>query len=625
MPHKIKPMLAVPGSEVFDDGNWLFEIKWDGYRAIAEIDKGVVNLYSRNNISFNDKFKPIAESLSFMDYSAVFDGEIVSVDEKGVSKFQLLQNYQRTGKGNLIYYIFDVIYLNGHDLTSLPVVKRKEILRNILPDMPDLKYSDHIEKEGKLFYKIAEEKKLEGILAKNKNSKYHPNKRSNEWIKLKIRKQQEAIICGFTKPKGSRQNLGALILGAYEGNELVYIGHSGGGFTEKDLEFLIKVFKPVFRKSCPFREIPKTNTPATWMEPKLVCEISFSEWTEEGLMRHPVYLGLREDKKAQEVVKEISESRTSDFQPADKNSKDMEIVISNRKIKLTNINKIYWPEEGYSKGDLIDYYRKVADFILPYLADRPQSLNRHPNGISGKSFFQKDITQKPPDWVRTKKIYSDSNDKEINFLICNDEATLVYMANLGCIEINPWFSKITNIDNPDYLVIDLDPEDISFEKVIEAALSVKGVLDELEIESFCKTSGATGLHIYVPLGAKYEYNVAKDFAFLIAKIANNRIPEFTSLERSPSKRKKKVYLDYLQNRSGQTLAAPYSVRPRPGATVATPLHWKEVKPGLSPQNFTILNIHDRLKETGDIFKGVLGKGIDVQKSLKKLESIQNKN
>ena len=618
-------MLAILGNEAFDDDKWLFEIKWDGYRAIAEIENGNVNLYSRNNITFKDKFKPIAESLAFIDYNVIFDGEIVSVDSNGISKFQLLQNFQKTGKGNLLYYIFDIIYLEGYDLKGLPLIKRKEILKNILPHLPDIKYSDHILTEGKLFYKIAEERKLEGILAKNKNSKYQLNKRSNDWIKLKIRKEQEAIICGFTKPKGSRKNLGALILGVYQGNDLIYIGHSGGGFTEKELDSLRRKFEPLIRKSCPFRKIPKTNNPATWIEPKLVCEISFSEWTEEGLMRQPVYLGIRDDIKAEEVIKEIPGNYSTDFPSNSKTNGDKVMVINNHKITLTNINKIYWPGEKFTKGDLIDYYRKVSRYMLPYLADRPQSLNRHPNGIHGKSFFQKDITQKHPDWVITKKIYSESNNKEINFLICNDEAVLVYMANLGCIEINPWFSRTKNINYPDYFVIDLDPVDISFEKVIEAALAVKNVLDELDIKSFCKTSGATGLHIYVPLGAKYEFNVAKDFAYLIAKIVNNRIPEFTSLERSPSKRKKKIYLDYLQNRSGQTLAAPYSVRPRPGATVATPLFWEEVKTGLTPENFTIINIPERLNKIGDIFKGILGKGIDIQKSIKKLEALQNKN
>jgi bifunctional non-homologous end joining protein LigD len=620
-------MLAVLSDEPFDNENWLFEIKWDGYRTIAEIENGNVNIYSRNNISFNDKFAPIAGSLKRIKYDVILDGEVVSVDENGISKFQLLQNYQKTGKGNLLYYVFDIIYLDGRDLKNLPLIKRKEILKKILPEIPDIKFSDHVEREGKAFYRIAEEKKLEGILAKNNKSRYQLNKRSKDWLKLKIKKQQEAIICGFTKPKGSRKNIGALVLGAYNEDELIYIGHSGGGFTEDTLEKLRKRLEPLIVKTSPFAEIPKTNTPATWVEPKLVCEVSFSEWTEEGLMRHPVYLGLREDKNPYEVIKE--KPGKNNLSPAENgndkmNNNDKEIVINNHKLKPTNLDKIFWPEEKYTKEDLIEYYRKVSGYILPYLIDRPQSLNRHPNGIYGKSFFQKDITQTPPGWVKTKKIYSESNDKDINYLFCNNEETLVYMANLGCIEINPWFSRITNLNNPDYFVIDLDPEDISFEKVIETAVAVKEVLEEAGIESFPKTSGATGLHVYVPLNAGYSYEVAKNFAFLIGRIVNNRIPEITSLERSPSKRKKRVYLDYLQNREGQTLAAPYSVRPRPGATVSTPLEWGEVKHGLSPSDFTIVTIMQRLQQKGDIFKKVLGKGIDIEKSMKKLEKLQKK-
>ncbi len=620
-------MLAVLADEPFNNENWLFEIKWDGYRAVAEIENGNVNIYSRNGISFNDKFTPVVESLKRIKHDVILDGEVVSVDENGISKFQLLQNYQKTGKGNLLYYVFDIIYLDGYDLKNIPLIKRKEILKKILPDIPNIKFSDHIEKDGKAFYKIAEEKKLEGILAKNKKSYYQLNKRSKDWLKLKIMKQQEAIICGFTKPKGSRKNIGALVLGAYNENELIYIGHSGGGFTEETLEQLRKRLESLIVKTSPFAEIPKTNTPATWVEPKLVCEVSFSEWTDEGLMRHPIYLGLREDKNPGEVIKEKS-GQNGLYIPDNGNdiinNNDKEIIINSHKLKLTNLDKIYWPDEKYTKEDIIDYYRKVSDYILPYLKDRPQSLNRHPNGIYGKSFFQKDINQTPPGWVKTKKIYSGSNDKDINYMICNNEETLVYMANLGCIEINPWFSRITKLNNPDYFVIDLDPEDISFAKVIETAMVVKEVLEEAGIKSFPKTSGATGLHIYVPLNAKYEYDVAKNFAFLIGKIVNNRIPEFTSLERNPSKRKRRVYLDYLQNREGQTLAAPYSVRPKPGATVSTPLEWEEVKQGLSPADFTIINILQRLKQRGDIFKRVLGKGIDIEKSIKKLEELQKK-
>lgn len=289
-----------------------------------------------------------------------------------------------------------------------------------------------------------------------------------------------------------------------------------------------------------------------------------------------------------------------------------------KKLTLTHLDKIFWPREKYTKGDVIAYYDKIAPYILPYLKDRPESLNRHPNGIAGKSFFQKDVDHMPPSWVKTAKIYSESNKDYINYLVCQDKETLLYMANLGCIEINPWFSRLKHLDKPDYAVLDLDPEDIGFDKVVEVALVAHKILDGLKIPNYCKTSGAAGLHIYVPLGAKYTYDQAKEFIHLIGLLVNKKLPNITSLERSPKKRQKKIYLDYLQNRKGQTLAVPYSIRPKPGATVATPLAWNEVKKGLSPSQFTIKTIFPRIKKKSDIFKPVLGKGINLKKVLAKL-------
>ena len=292
-----------------------------------------------------------------------------------------------------------------------------------------------------------------------------------------------------------------------------------------------------------------------------------------------------------------------------------------KELKLTNLDKIYFPKEKITKGDVIEYYGKIAPYILPYLKDRPESLNRHPNGITGKNFFQKDVDHMPPAWVKTKKIYSESNDADINYLICEDKETLLYMANLGCIEINPWFSTIKHLTKPDYAVLDLDPEDIGFEKVVEVAQEAHKILEKIKVPNFCKTSGATGLHIYIPLGAKYTYDQAKDFVHLLGMLVNKKLPTITSLERSPKKRQKRIYLDFLQNRKGQTLAAPYSLRPKPGATVATPLEWKEVKKGLTPQQFNIKNIFARIKQKGDLFKPVLGIGVDLKKALKNIEKL----
>jgi bifunctional non-homologous end joining protein LigD len=411
--------------------------------------------------------------------------------------------------------------------------------------------------------------------------------------------------------------------------------------------------KPLITKECPFAKKPKTNMPCTWVKPKLVCEIKFGEWTQEGIMRIPVFLGLREDKDATEVTMEKEThiepnnktSMKTTKKPSAKTSsaaarktaaakktvssdsllieteKKQVVTINKKELTFTNLDKIYWPKEKITKRDMINYYHRIAPYMLPYLMDRPQSMNRNPDGIGKPGFYQKDVTGKAPEWAVTHPYTTESDGKKKQYLVCTDEASLLYMANLGCIEINPWLSTIHKPDNPDWCVIDLDPGKISFDKVIEAALVVKQVADEFDIKTFCKTSGSTGLHIYIPLGAKYTYDQSRQLAELLVTQVHQEIPSFTSLERSPAKRKTKIYLDYLQNRTVQTVAAPYSLRPKPGATVSTPLYWEEVKKGLSMQDFTINTIHDRLKEVGDIFKPTLGAGINLEKVLDKMSSM----
>jgi bifunctional non-homologous end joining protein LigD len=659
MPHEIKPMLAKLKEAAFDSPEWIFEIKWDGYRAIAEIEKGKVNLYSRNLISFNHKYKPIVESLESFGHNAVLDGEIIVLNADGTSSFQMLQQYDENPSPDLCYVVFDILYLDGHDLRNLPLVERKKILQDVLPDITTIKYSDHIEEEGIHFFGLARKNKLEGIMAKKADSVYRIGSRSDQWIKIKIIKAQEAIICGFTAPRNSRQGFGALILGAYEKNRLVYIGHTGGGFTEALLASTLKLMKSLIQEQSPFDVKIKTNEKVTWIKPKLVCEIVFSEWTNDGHMRQPIFQGMRIDKKANEVVRELptitnlpedametkSKSKTNKTETVTKkssakksavnkivkstsaksgdkdvvNSKSAELKIDGHVLKVTNRSKIYWPEDGYTKGDLIDYYMQISEYILPYLKDRPESLNRHPNGINGSSFYQKDMADSLPDWIESKEVFSESNAKDIQYMLCQNKAALIYMANLGCIEINPWNSRIQKIKNPDYIVIDLDPSDNNtFDQVIQTAVVVKKVLDKAGADAYCKTSGATGIHIYVPLGAKYTYEQGKNFAHIIAQLVHDQLPELTSLVRNPKERKNQIYVDYLQNRGGQTLAAPYSVRPKPGATVSTPLEWKELKKGLKPSQFTIKTIFKRLEQKGDLFKAVLGKGIDMEKCLKNL-------
>lgn len=609
----IKPELATLVSEPFDRKGFLFEIKWDGFRALADIKKSGTLLYSRNLLSFNEIFAPIVKGLKKIKHDALLDGEVVVLQKSGKSNFQLLQNYQNNPVAGLTYCVFDILRLDGRDLTGLPLSDRKKILKKLLPKLSNIKYSDHVEDRGIAFFRAAQKQGLEGIIAKDGKSIYKPGKRTEDWLKIKTHLRQEAVIGGFTKPRGSRKNFGALVLGVYEDGEFKYIGHTGGGFDEQKLSDVYKKLKPLAQKQSPFVQIPKTNAPVTWVAPKLVCEVTFAEWTEEGHMRQPIFLGLRPDKNARDVARELPRSETRQT--------GTKMKINGYEVNLTHLEKVFWPKEKYTKRDLVDYYRKIAPVILPYLKDRPESMNRHPNGITGKNFFQKNVDHKVPEWVNTKLIYSESNREKINYLICQNEATLVYMANLGCIEINPWNSRIKSLDHPDFLVIDLDPEAISFDKVVLVAQSVHKLLDKIKVPNFCKTSGATGLHIYVPLSAKYTYDQAKEFARLVATIINRQIPEITSIERLPKKRQHRVYLDFLQNRKGQTLAAPYSVRPKPGATVSTPLEWSEVRVGLDPEKFTIKTIFDRLKKKKDLFSGLFKKSADLKSALKKLGSL----
>jgi bifunctional non-homologous end joining protein LigD len=617
----IRPMRASLTDEPFDRIGWFFELKWDGFRAIAEVKSDQIRLYSRNLLPFEKEFTPIADELKKIKIEAIFDGEIVVVDQNGRADFQLLQNYRKTGEGLLVYYIFDLLYLEGYDLQGLPLARRKETLRKVLPDLPRIKFSDHTERDGKALFDLAVESGLEGIIAKNKTSTYQVGVRSQDWLKVKYRRSQEAVIGGFTQPRGSRTNMGALLLGVYEGDDLVYVGHTGGGFTEAELDEVQSRLVPLIRKTSPFKNRFKTNMPSTWVKPELVCEVRFSEWTDDGIMRQPIYMGMREDTDPRQVAREIPIPKSvalepKRFQGADEMKE--KVKIEGRELTLTNLNKVYWPDEVITKGDMIQYYQDISSLILPYLKDRPESLHRFPNGIQAKSFFQKNVTN-APEWVETKKIESENSDDVIQYLICQDEATLVYMANLGTIEINPWNSRIKSLDHPDYLIVDLDPDERPFEDVVQVALTVHELLEETGADNFIKTSGKTGLHICIPLDAKYDYDQTRQFANIITRLVNARLPEITSVERNPSKRKGLIYLDHLQNRRGQTLAAPYSLRPRPRATVSTPLRWEEVKPGLQPEHFHIKNIQKRVEKVGDLWKGVLGPGIDMHKCLSNLQ------
>jgi bifunctional non-homologous end joining protein LigD len=653
-PATIKPMLATLVDKPFEAEGWSYEVKWDGYRALAFLHGKKRELRSRNNNSFNDQFYPVYDALKTWNINAVIDGEIVAVNDSGFSSFQQLQNWRSEADGELLFYVFDILWLYGYDLTGLTLLERREIVKQFIPADSLIRFSESFETSAGEFFEAAKKLGIEGMIAKKDDSEYLPGTRTKDWLKIKSGQRHEAVIGGYTRNEDSTKLFSALLLGVYENKKLRFIGQAGTGYTDKMRKDILEKLKPLETSVCPFKEIPAVNKPSrfrpnppkaaiVWVKPKLVGEVQYQELTDEGVMRHPSFQGLRTDKKAKDVVmdkaitppapekrktKSIIEKK---IKPAGKtktrktllnpHEESQSRTINGQELKFSNLGKLYWPKEKISKRDLLNYYYQVAPYILPYMKDRPQSLNRFPNGINGESFYQKNVASSTPPWLTTHNYKNTSKEGSKKFLVCTDEASLLYMANLGCIEMNPWHSRIESPDRPDWCVIDLDPDNNPFSQVIKAANVIKEVLDAVDVPSFPKTSGSTGIHIYIPLGAKYDYEQSKTLAELIVTIAHRELSEFTSLERTPSKRKGKIYLDFLQNRAIQTIAAPYSVRPRPGATVSAPLHWKEVNDDLSIKDFTLHNMPARIKEQGDLFKGVLGKGIDLEKVVKKMATV----
>lgn len=650
----IKPMLATLVDSPVDEDGWFYEIKWDGYRALAYINKGKVELKSRNNKSFNEKFYSLHSALKKWNLSAIFDGEIVVLDNKGFPDFSALQSWRSEADGDLVYYIFDILWFNGYDLTGVSLSDRRKVLQGLVPASGAIRLSDTFDAKASEIFKLAEKINLEGIIAKKTTSLYYPDTRSKEWLKIKTEKHQEAVIGGYTINENTSKKFSALLLGLYEGDKFIYTGSVGTGFSIKQQIEILEKLKPHKTETCPFTETPEYNKPSrfrpnppkaevVWVDPKIVAEIKYRTISTDGSFRHPSFKGLRKDKNPKEVIREVPEIISELHEkenpllnhPVSKTRKDIDRKtllnpseqtqvreVGNHQLNFTNLKKIFWPDNGISKRDLLNYYYQVTPYILPYLKDRPQTLNRFPNGIKGNSFYQKDVSGKVPEWIDKFDFYSETDKILKQFLICNNEESLLYIINLGCIEINPWSSRQQYPDNPDWCIIDLDPAETTFDQVIEVALLTKKLLDILHIPSFCKTSGSSGLHTYIPLDAKYTYEESKEFSRALVKIIQAQVPSFTTIERLKSKRSNKMYLDFLQNRPQATVASPYSVRPKPGATVSMPLRWEEVKKGLQISDFTIFNAVDRIKEHGDVFKGVLGKAANLERALEIMKDLK---
>jgi bifunctional non-homologous end joining protein LigD len=636
MPETISPMLAVlgQGQSLPSGTDWVYEVKWDGVRALCFIESGHLRMLSRRHNVIDQQYPELHGLVKALDAeSAIVDGEIVCFDEKGVPSFQLLQN--RIGAGTAsaqklsqthpaCLFAFDLLYLDGYDLRGTPLVERKRLLSSILRSDETFRYSEHFVGRGAELLEAVREKGLEGIVAKQAYSRYE-SKRSRDWVKIKVVNQQDFVICG--RIKGERDYFGALALAYYEGEQLVYAGNVGSGFTQDSLKAVFQKMKALETAKSPLSATPKDVGQVTWIKPELVCTVRFSSWTDEVRLRAPVFLGLRTDLLPREVAREtVSQPAASEEPPRSQpllpeEPNEVVLTIDDRRLKFTNVKKVFYPQEGYTKRDVINFYAAVADLIVPYLQGRPLSLRRYPNGIDGESFFQKEAPAGIPNWLHTESISTDE-ESQTRFVIADDRTSLLYLANLGCIDQNPWMSRLGSLENPDYILIDLDPYHCGYDRIIEAALLVRQKLEQIGLEGYPKTTGGDGMHIFIPVEPVYTFQQARSFAEILARwIAAERPDLFTTPRTVAAREKGKVYFDYLQISYGKTISAPYVLRAYPGAPVATPLAWSEVKSGLSPSQFHIGNAVRRFDRTGDLFAGVLKNLQRIEPALEKLSAV----
>ena len=595
------PMLATPAEEVPRGSGWAFEVKWDGFRAIASVAGGEATLTSRNGNDLTARFSNVAKELAkaVKTPDCVLDGEVCALDESGRSSFSAMQ--QGKPATPIVYYVFDVLEVDGEPLVDLSLVERRKRLEQLLDKRNRTVRLSETFDDGNALYEAAKEQGLEGIVAKRLDSRYLQGKRTRDWLKIKTHGRQEFVIAGFTKGTGRRaSSFGSLVLAYYQGDELVYAGNVGTGFTGREIEKLLDKLRPLKRSTPPFKEVPKMpkvrKSDVIWVEPKLVCEVEFVEWTHDGRLRAPAYKGLRDDKPAEAVRRELP--------IADR------ITKGTRELKLSNLDKVFFPDEGITKGDLLEYYRAVAPVLLPHLKDRPFTMVRWPDGIEAGRFFQKDAPSHMPEWIPTFRALvstreSHRKQKWVNFPLVNDELALLWMVNMGCIDMNAWYSRVDKPDRPDFVLFDLDPSpDVGFAETVQVALLVKQALDAFGLVGFPKTSSAEGMHVLVPVERRYTYDDTRQFAEIVAGAIARTNRGLATTEWTKSKRRG-VLIDANQNGEGKTIASVYSVRPRPGAPLSTPLRWEEVNEELDPLSFTMEVVLQRVRKHGDLFEGVL--------------------
>jgi bifunctional non-homologous end joining protein LigD len=623
MPSALEPMLATLVDKPPRGEEWLYEVKWDGIRAIVYLDHEEVRITSRSGIHCERQYPELAVlPHQVAGQTAILDGEVAVLDEQGVSRFHLIQPRISNSDPNsiahlsrstpVVFFAFDLLYLDGYDLRGVTLAKRRELLQAVLTPGGVLRISEVFPGAGEELLEAARGIGLEGVVAKQAASTYE-SRRSREWVKIKIVGEQEFVIGGFTTPQGDRDHFGALVLGVHDAGELRWVGNVGTGFDQKLLASLFAKLKPLVVDTCPFAERPKPDKGMTWVKPELVCQVKFANWTPDRHLRAPVFLGLRNDVSAREVAREEADTMRKELLA---DVKEASLRIGSQTLKFTNLKKVYYPDEGYTKRDVLNYYDGVADLILPHLKDRPLSLKRYPNGIKEQYFFQKNAPDSFASWLRTELI------DDIEYVFAEDRASLLYLVNLGCIDHNPWMSRSPSLDNPDFILIDLDPQECVYDKIVDAALLVKTVLDRIGLVGYPKTTGGDGMHVYVPVQPIYSYEETRTFADLISRLTIAENPTLFTTPRTVAKRQKnRVYFDYLQNGRSKTIAAPYVLRAYGGAPVATPLEWREVQHGLHPTQFNIANALDRFAKRGDLFAGVLKSPQELDRALVKIEKL----
>ena len=694
MPRFIPLTLASLSEKPFSNPDWLFEVKWDGVRGIAYLANGEVSVRSRAGREISLEYPEVRDLGNQLDATeAIIDGELVALDSAGRSNFQKLQN--RAGVRNpsrqllesipATYYAFDLLYCDGYDLRKVPLEKRKNLLKQILRPSDHIRYSEHEIEKGKELYEAARQQSLEGIIGKKRNSAY-VGQRTSLWLKFKIVNELDAVVCGWTAPRRSREFFGALVLGLYDGVQLEFIGSVGTGFDYAKQKEIYERLQKRRQANSAFSEVPKLKEKIEWVQPQLVARVKFGNWTDGRRLRAPVFLAMRTDvspkdctvqaarpnevsgqehlaerldrsTKPETLLGVAAEPNSKRGQPPAKSrsatnpahgekhtaspakpgetvltngieneirkgtSENLNVEIDGHVLRLTHLNKIYFPESGIRKRDLLAYYFRMGHLMLPFLIDRPMVLRRYPNGIREKAFFQKEAPDSVPDWIGRATVHSEERGGDMSYLMVNNLASLIYLTNLGCIDHNPWSSRSETQDFPDYVFFDLDPTPgTPFATVLTIARTIYNILHSIRLSCFLKTSGASGFHIFVPLKPQYTYAQTRGFAELVGRIADNELPGLITFERTVHKRPRgKVLMDALQNARGKPLATVYSVRAYPGAPVSMPVNAAELKTEFAADRWNLNNVEQRIKKAGNLWEDFWDKRQSLSEALELLD------